>query len=103
MDLTKEYFDAQLKQLATKEDLTGLKEDLTGLTAKVDSLTHDVSGLRVEVATFGADLADIKKTLKELSERDRQDSDVFAKDILDLKNRMVALEKFAQELKTEST
>jgi hypothetical protein len=70
MELTKEYFDEQLKNLASKEDLIELRHDVT-------SLHSEMSGVR-------ADVREIKETVARIDKRDLEDSNAFAKDIIQL-------------------
>jgi len=65
MELTKEYFDKQLKNLATKDDLKGLakKKDL-------DSLKGDLNNLKKFVQTNMVTKDEFENRLDELPTRD---------------------------------
>jgi hypothetical protein len=45
MELTKEYFDEQLKRLATKNDLDELKTDVAGINQRVTATDRRVDNL----------------------------------------------------------
>ena len=83
MDLTKEYFDKQLKQLATKKDLAplplihdllkGALKDLDTIKADLQAVRADLSG-RDDEDTRAAmkDLSKLKRSVKELSDKVRR-------------------------------
>lgn len=83
MDLTQEHFDQVVQGLATKKDLEGLatKDNLLELATQQDfnSLKRDVT--------------EIKAMVQRIDKRDLEDSDAFAKDLLDLKKRVATLER----------
>src|SRR6266446_137098 len=87
MELTKEYFDGQLEKLNNRMDGFATKDDLTNLATKgdVDSIRTDVAGLQSEVSSLKSTIADIKETVQRIDQRDLEDSDAFAKDIVQLK------------------
>ncbi len=105
MELSKEYFDEQLKQLATKEDLADLRQDVstlrgdvTGLRSDVATIRNDVTELRNDVtelrsdvvalqddmSSVRADLPEVKEIVSRIDKRDIEDSNAFAKDIVNL-------------------
>lgn len=111
MELTKEYFDGQLKLLSNRMDGFATKDDLANLATKgdVDSLKTDVAGLKTDMATVTTDVAglksnvaglqsefsslkstvaEIKETVQRIDRRDIEDSDAFAKDIVQLKKEV---------------
>lgn len=45
MELTKEYFDKQLGNLATKEDIKGVKTEVSRLEAKIENEVADLAGM----------------------------------------------------------
>lgn len=79
MELTKAYFDQQIKTLATKDDLLDL------------ATSNDITAVK-------ADLKEIRTELKTLNKRDIEDSDAFAKDILNLRHRLKLLETKVKQL-----
>jgi hypothetical protein len=85
MELTKEYFDSQLKTLNNRMDGFPTKADLGSLATKQDL---ESLATRDDLRTLKTDLDEIKVQLQKLSKRDLEDSDAFAKDILDLKKRV---------------
>jgi hypothetical protein len=101
MELTKEYFDEQLQRLATKQDLEGVvkEEELVRIRADVAGLKDEVSGIKTNVIALQDDVravrfetGEIKETVIRIDRRDVEDSNVFAKDI-------VQLQKDVKELK----
>jgi hypothetical protein len=87
MELTKEYFDGQLKLLNNRMDGFATKDDLANLPTKgdVDSLRTGLAGLESEVSSLKSTVDDIKETVQRIDQRDIEDSDAFAKDIVQLK------------------
>lgn len=115
MELSKEYFDEQLKNLATKQDLealaskaevVGLRADVAGLRSDVTTLRTDVNELRSgitelrsdvmalqdDMSSVRADLREVREIVSRIDKRDIEDSNAFAKDI-------VQLQKDVKELK----
>ena len=90
MELTKEYFDSQLEKLNNRMDGFATKVDLESLATKQDL---ESLATRDDLRTLKTDLDEIKLQLQKLSKRDLEDSDAFAKDILDLKKRVATLER----------
>ena len=122
MELTKEYFDEQIGKLATRSDLEpfSTKEDLAELRTDVGSLKSDMQSVKTDVATLKDDvtglktdiialqddmrsvkndLSEIKQTLAELNQRDKEDSDAFAKTLVKHDERLTHLEKDVKQLK----
>jgi hypothetical protein len=95
MELTKEYFDQQIKNLISKEDAKtfATKDDLTSLAtnAEMSALKEDVASLNSSLTTLRTDVAEMKATLTELNQRDLQDSNAFAKDLVQLQRDVKAL------------
>ena len=80
MELTKEYFDKQLKQLATKKDLAPLP--------LIHGLLKDA--LR-DLDTIRADLQAVRAALTALSDRDDEDTRATIKDLSRLKRTVKEL------------
>lgn len=103
MDLSREYFDEKLAGLLTREDAQrfATKQDFESLTSKSDlaDLKEGVLALHSEMLTVKTDLAEVKATLTELNDRDLQDSNAFAKDIVQLQKRRQGIETQARFLK----
>lgn len=95
MELTQEYLNNLFKNLTTKEDLQGLatKEDLQGLATKeeVAELRYELTSLRSDVSHILADLAETKETVDRIDKRDLDDSNAFAKDIVQLQKDVKGL------------
>lgn len=74
MELTKEYLDKKLSELATKDDLLELptKNDLRAVHS---------------------DIAEIRKLVQRIDEREDQDTRAVLRDIVDLNRRVSALER----------
>jgi hypothetical protein len=83
MELTKEYFDQQLSQLATKTDLErfATKDDLLELPTKN------------ELRAVRSDIAEVKELVQRIDEREDQDTRAVLADIVDLKRRVSSLER----------
>ena len=86
MELTQEYLDSALSKLATKDDLKTLatNEELITLRQEMTSLGHEVISLHADIAHVRADLAETKEIVSRVDRRDLEDSNAFAKDILQL-------------------
>lgn len=65
MELTQEYFDQALTNLVSKDDFYALKSDI----------------------------AEIKEKVTRIDKRDLEDSNAFAKDIVNLQDRVSGLER----------
>jgi hypothetical protein len=74
MELTKEYFDQQLGQFATKNDLLEL------------ATKNDLGAVR-------SDIAEVKRLVQTINEREDQDTRAVMRDVADLHRRVAALEK----------
>jgi hypothetical protein len=87
MELTKEYFDQQLDSFARKEDLESLasKGDL-------EQMKNDVRAIKI-------DMVEIKHVLANIDKRDKEDSDAFAKTLVQHDERLVASEHDIKQLK----
>jgi outer membrane murein-binding lipoprotein Lpp len=88
-ELTKEYFDEKIGGVATdiaglKSDVSTLKTDVSDLKSDVSTLKTDVSDLKSDVSTLKSDMRDVKAIVQRLDKRDKEDSDAFAKDIVQL-------------------
>ena len=96
MQLTQEYFDQQLANLATKKDLEDFatKADLEQLASK-----FDLEGLRDDFRAMKTNIAEIKETLTGLDQRDKEDSDVFAKTVVQHDERLKVVEREIKQLK----
>ncbi len=78
MELTKDYFDQQLGSLARKEDLEQIKDDLR---------------------TIRTDVAEVKQVLANIDKRDKEDSDAFAKTLVNHDERLTSVEHDIKQLK----
>lgn len=78
MELTKEYFDQQLGNLASKEELEALRDDFR---------------------LMKSDITEIKQTLTNLDNRDKEDSDSFAKTLVKHNERLHIVEQDLRNLK----
>lgn len=85
MELTKEYFDEQLKKLASKDDLLrfATKDDLLELATKTD------------LNSARDDIAEVKELVKRIDRRTDEDHRAALRDVEDLKRRVSVLEKSA--------
>jgi hypothetical protein len=86
MELTQEHFDQIVQGLATKNNLDGLatKADLLELATQ-----QDLNSLK-------RDVTEIKAMVQRIDKRDLEDSNAFAKDLLDLKKRVKSLERHSK-------
>lgn len=86
MEITQESLDAALSKLATKDDLKTLatKDELTALRHEVTLLGQEMTSLRSDISHIRADLAETKELAVRIDKRDLEDSNAFAKDILQL-------------------
>jgi CMP-2-keto-3-deoxyoctulosonic acid synthetase len=78
MELTKEYFDQQLGNLATKDDLEQLRSDFRAMKS---------------------DVTEIKQTLTNIDKRDKEDSNAFAKTLVKHDGRLNVVEQDLKNLK----
>ena len=78
MQLTKEYFDQKLGNLPSKEDLEALRDDFR---------------------VMKSDITEIKQTLTNLDNRDKEDSDGFAKTLVNHDERLNIVERDLRNLK----
>lgn len=94
MELTKEYFDQQLKQLVTKEDAKNFlsKEDAQLFVIKDDLLEIATKN---DLGAVRSDITELKKLVQAIDERDDQDTRAALRDIVDLNRRVSALERSA--------
>ena len=74
MELSKEYFEQQLSNLATKDDLLEL------------ATKNDLKAIR-------DDVADVKAMVQRIDQRTDEDQRAALRDIDDLKSRISALER----------
>jgi hypothetical protein len=119
MELTKEYFDEQLKSLATKNEVNAInqridalpthrdlekfatKDDLKNFATKDDLLRLATKDDLLELATktdlnsVRDDVAEVKELVKRIDRRTDQDHRAALHDIEDLKQRVSILEKSA--------
>lgn len=104
MELTKEYLDPQLGNLATKRDLERLasKQDLAELRDDVHIMKSDVTALQDDLRSVKSDVSEIKEILMRLDERDVQDSNAFAKTLVKHDDRITAAENQIKQLKLKS-
>ncbi len=61
---------------------------MAGLKADVATVKTDVAGLQSEFSSLRSTVADIKETVQRIDQRDLEDSDAFAKDIVQLKKEV---------------
>jgi hypothetical protein len=88
MELTKEYFDKQLKSLATKNDLNELKTDVAGVNHRVTTIDQRVDNLKTfldENMVTKQELSDLRDELPTRAEFSRLQTSVdgIAKQFLD--------------------
>lgn len=81
MELTQEYFDQQLGNLATKRDLERLASK------------EDLEQLRDDFRVMKNDFTEIKETLTTLDRRDKEDSNAFAKILVKYHERLHTIEQ----------
>lgn len=74
MELTKDYFDQQISQLATQDDLLEL------------ATKSDLGAIR-------SDIAEVKALVQRIDKREDQDTRAVLRDIVDLNRRVSALER----------
>lgn len=91
MELTKEYFDQQLGNLASKADLERLASQ------------EDLEQLRDDFRAVKSDITEIKQTLISLDERDKEDSNAFAKTLVNHDKRLISVERDIKQLKLNRT
>lgn len=116
MELTKEYFDEQLQNLATKQDLErfATKQDLEALATREElktqtgAINRRFDGIeqrflelptRQDYAALKSSVDDIKATVARIDQRTDEDTRGALKDIVKLKSRVTALE---QKLKLQT-
>ena len=108
MELTKEYFEQQLANLPTKRDLEqfATKEDIDNLGNDVNSLKTDVNEIKTDVVSLQNDIRSVKSTLQEINQtltnldkRDKEDSDAFAKTLVQHGERLNSVEQEIKNLK----
>jgi predicted nucleic acid-binding Zn-ribbon protein len=108
MELTKDYFDEQLKSLATKKDISDIQSDVTAINQRIDSLpTHadlekfatkdDLLELatKTDLNSVRDDIAEVKELVQRIDQRTDEDHRAALRDIADLKHRVSVLEKSA--------
>lgn len=72
MEFTREYFDQQISKLAAKSDLDVL------------ATKSDLADVKSEVGSLALTLKNVKETVEKIDKRDKEDSNAFAKDIVQL-------------------
>ncbi len=107
MELTKEYFDKQIKNLVTKKDLhqrlanVASKDDLVKFATRDDLLRFATKDDLLELATKNdlasvrSDIAEVKALVQRIDHRTDEDHRAAVRDISDLKRRVSILEKSA--------
>lgn len=78
MELTKEYFDRQLENLAGKEELEQIRDDIRAIKS---------------------DMTEVRLVLNNLDKRDKEDSDAFAQTLVNHNDRLMAAENDVKQLK----
>lgn len=79
--------------------LDGVENRLTSLEQKVeDGFNH----FEAKFAQFGADLQEVKDSLKRLEKRTKEDADVSAEEIISLRHRVEILEKQFKNLQSSA-
>lgn len=107
MELTKEYFDKQIRSLVSKEDLdqrlanVATKNDLERFATKDDLLRFATKDDLLELATKNdlasvrSDIAEVKELVERIDRRTDEDHRAALHDIDDLKRRVSVLEQSA--------
>ncbi len=90
-ELTKEYFDSFVKALNIRLENIDKKFDV--IDDKFETVFDGFKGLNDNLNQVAQDVKTIKVDLKELSDRDMEDSNAFAKELLSLNRRVSRLEK----------
>lgn len=101
MELTQEYFDQQLGGLATKKDLEQLasKADVEELRSEFQEIKADVTALQDDVRLVKSTLSGMNQTLTAIDQRDREDSNAFAKILVKHDEQLEAVEQEVKQLK----
>ncbi len=101
MELTQEYFDQQLANLATQGDLERLasKADLNVLKTEVSEIKTDVMAIQDVMRSVKSTLQEMNQTLTALDKRDKEDSDAFAKTLVKQDERLNMVERDLKNLK----
>lgn len=94
MELTQEYFDQKLGNLVTKGDLEGLarKEDLIELRTDIVALQDDMRSIK-------SVLSEMSEKLTDLDRRDMEDSNAFAKTLVNYDEQLQVISKDIKHLK----
>ncbi|MCA1622473.1 MAG: hypothetical protein LC768_01910 [Acidobacteria bacterium] len=91
MELTKEYFDQQLGNLARKEDLESLASK------------NDLEQIKDDIRAIKTDMVEVKQVLSDIDKRDKEDSDAFAKTLVRHDERLTSVEQDIKQLKLKHT
>ena len=94
--VTKGDLKNELNNFATKEDLSALEKRFD---RKIDALDNK---LTIELRSISNDLDEIKTRLTKLEKRTLEDADAAAKDVLELRQRIDALERQVRALQAAS-
>jgi predicted secreted Zn-dependent protease len=98
MELTKEYFDEQLKNLATKEELKAQTGTINGRFDGIEQRFLELP-TRQDYAALKSSVDDIQAKVTRIDERTDEDTRAALKDIVKLQSRVTALE---QKLKLQT-
>ena len=113
MELTKEYFDQQLKNLVTKNDVSEIQNDITTVKSDIKTINQRIDFLpthkdlekfatkddllelatKNNLASVRSDIADVKELVEKIDRRTDEDHRAAIRDIADLKRRVSILEK----------
>lgn len=100
MELTKEFFEEQLKTLATKDDLKGLAKatDLETVKDEIKTINTRLDDMSSNMATMDAKLNTIETEVKIISDRDIDDSSALASDVVKLTTQVKSLQRRVKKL-----
>lgn len=103
MELTQEYLDKVISNLATKDDLKDFatKTDIENINQRLDNLSERVDDLPNHSDLLGlatkTDIADLKEVLDRIDVRTDQDTKAVIKDVEKLDKRVSTLERLVKK------
>lgn len=92
MELTKEYFDEQLKNLATKEELKSQTGTINGRFDGIEQRFLEFP-TRQDYAALKSSVDDIQAKVTRIDQRTDEDTRAALKDIINLQKRVATLEQ----------
>jgi hypothetical protein len=95
MELTKEYFDQQLKALNNRMDGLATQDHVDALDQRIQGVTDRMETLptREEVRALQTTVDEIRETVQRIDKRDVEDSDAHAKNYVNHEHRITRIEK----------